>query len=58
MDTTTKTNTINKEEIDVQTPAELSYWADHFGVTNVKLRAAVNAAGPWVKAVEAHLRKR
>ena len=57
MDTKTKILTIN-DEIDVRKPAELSYWADKFEVTNVKLKAAVNAAGPSVKAVETYLRKR
>jgi len=57
MDTKTKT-AANKDEIDVRKPVEVSYWADKFGVTNVKLKAAVNATGPSVKAVEAYLRKR
>jgi len=39
-------------------PDELSYWADHFEITNVQLKAAVNAAGTSVKAVEAYLSKR
>lgn len=58
MDTKTKAVMTAKDEIDVRTPSELSYWADHFGVTNVKLKAAVNAAGTSVKAVETYLRKR
>ncbi|TWI97577.1 uncharacterized protein DUF3606 [Mucilaginibacter frigoritolerans] len=57
MDTNIKT-TSNKDEIDVSSPAELRYWADKFEVTNVKLKAAVNATGSSVKAVEAYLRKR
>jgi hypothetical protein len=58
MHTTPKTATTNKEEINVNAPTELNYWADKFGITNAKLRAAVNAAGPSVKAVDAYLRKR
>jgi hypothetical protein len=58
MDTKTKTVTSGKEQIDVEKPGELNYWADHFGVTNVKIKAAVNAAGPSLNAVEAYLRKR
>jgi hypothetical protein len=53
-----KTVTTGKEEINIKTPTELNYWADKFGITNAKLRAAVNAAGPSVKAVDAYLRKR
>ena len=56
MDTNTKTATINTDEINVRKPEELSHWADKFGVTNVKLRAVVNAVGPSVKAVETYLR--
>ena len=57
MDTITKA-VANKDEINVRKPIEVSYWADKFGVTNVKLKAAANAVGPSVKAVESYLRKR
>ena len=47
-----------KHEIDIYKPNELTYWADKFGVTNVKVKAAVNAVGTSVKSVEAYLKKR
>jgi len=58
MATKTKSGVHSREEIDVRVPGEVGYWADKFEVTNVKLKAAVNAAGPSVKAVEAYLKKR
>ncbi len=58
MDTKTKTIIADKDQINVNEPGELNDWADKFGITNVKLKAAVNAAGPSVKAVQIYLKKR
>ena len=53
-----KTAKLEKEEINVHNHSELTYWADKFGVTNVKVKAAVNAVGSSVEAVETYLKKR
>lgn len=48
----------NPAEINVQDRTETDYWTEKLGVTRVKLKAAVNAAGPSAKAVEAYLKKK
>jgi Protein of unknown function (DUF3606) len=45
----------DKDKIMVIGDAELRAWADRLNVTKAKLKAAVNAAGPSAKAVEAYL---
>ena len=47
-----------KDKIDILDDVQLRLLADRLNVTKVKLKAAVNAAGPSVKAVEAYLNKR
>jgi hypothetical protein len=47
-----------KEKINRNEDAGLRAWADKLNVTKVKLKAAVNAAGPSVKAVEAYLNRK
>lgn len=48
----------NKQMINNNDDAELRLWADQFGVTKVKLKAAINAVGPSAKAVEAYLSRK
>ncbi len=47
-----------KEWINALEDNELRAWSDKLDVTKVKLKAAVNAVGPFVRDVEAYLRKR
>lgn len=48
----------NNNDIDVTQAFALRDWADKFGVTNAKLKAAVNTVGCSAKKVEAYLKKR
>jgi len=48
----------DKQSINNSDDAELRIWADKFGVTKVKLKAAINAVGPSAKAVEAYLNRK
>lgn len=48
----------DKQTINNSDDAELRTWADKFGVTKVKLKAAINAVGPSAKAVEAYLNRK
>jgi Protein of unknown function (DUF3606) len=41
--------------INVEQEHELRYWADKFGVSQERLRQAVQSAGPMVKDVQRHL---
>ena len=45
------------QRINVEQDHELGYWSDKFGVSREELRKAVQAAGPMVKDVQAHLRR-
>jgi hypothetical protein len=47
-----------KEQINVNDPNAIAFWTEKLDVTKVKLKAAVNAAGPAVKDVEAYLKKK
>ena len=55
-----KTNIIHTDGnyIDVNQAYAVRDWADKFGVTNAKLKAAVNTVGTSAKKVEAYLKKR
>ena len=46
------------ERINALEDKELRAWSDKLDVTKVKLKAAVNAVGPFVRDVEAYLRKK
>jgi hypothetical protein len=48
----------DKQTINNSDDAELRIWADKFGVTKVKLKAAINAVGSSAKAVEAYLNRK
>jgi hypothetical protein len=57
MDNKQKASSSEKGNININDDAELRDWSDRLNVTKVKLKAAVNAAGPAAKAVEAYLNK-
>jgi hypothetical protein len=44
-------------KIDVNRKDDIQYWADRLGVSRAQLIAAVAAAGPEVRAVEARIRR-
>ncbi|MDO3627633.1 DUF3606 domain-containing protein [Mucilaginibacter sp. BT774] len=48
----------DQQTIDNGDDVELRIWADKFGVTKVKLKAAINAVGPSAKVVEAYLNRK
>jgi hypothetical protein len=58
MDNQHQTAKAGKARINVLEDNELRAWSDKLDVTKVKLKAAVNAVGPFVKDVEAYLRKK
>lgn len=58
MDDKKKTGSPDKDLINVNEAYELRDWADKFGVTHAKLKAAVNAVGTSAKKVEAYLNKK
>jgi hypothetical protein len=58
MDDKTKTGSPDSDRININEAFELRDWADKFGVTIVKLKAAVNTVGTSAKKVEAYLKKR
>lgn len=47
-----------KQTINNSDDVELRMWADKFGVTKVKLKAAINAVGSSAKAVEVYLNRK
>ncbi len=47
----------DKDLINVNEAYEVRDWADKFGVSHVKLKAAVNTVGNSAKKVEAYLKK-
>jgi hypothetical protein len=56
-DDKTKTGKIDRDRINVNEDYELRYWAEKFGVTPERLRAAVKTSGPMVKDIAALLGK-
>lgn len=58
MEAKTKTRHTESNEIDISQAYAVRDWADKFGVTNAKLKAAVNTVGTSAKKVEAYLKKR
>jgi len=58
MDNQQKASSPNKDNINIDDAAELRHWSDKLNVTKVKLKAAINAAGPSAKAVEAYLNRK
>jgi hypothetical protein len=57
MDNKTKVGSPDKDRINVNEAYELRDWADKFGVSHAKLKAAVEAVGTSAKKVEAYLKK-
>jgi hypothetical protein len=49
---------IRQDKINLAVNTELNEWAEKLGVTKVKLKAAINAAGPLVTDIENYLRRR
>ncbi|SDF77838.1 Protein of unknown function [Mucilaginibacter pineti] len=57
MDNKQKTGSPDRDLINISEAYEVRDWADKFGVTHVRLKAAVNAVGNSAKKVEAYLKK-
>lgn len=57
MDNKQQTGSPDRELINIKEPHEIRDWADKFGVTNVRLKAAVNSVGTSAKKVEAYLKR-
>jgi hypothetical protein len=49
---------IEKQMININEASEIAYWTEKFDTTKVKLKAAINAAGPVIKDVESYLKKK
>jgi len=47
----------DRDRINVNEDYELRYWTEALGVSEEKLRAAVEAVGPTAAAVREHLKK-
>ena len=58
MDNKKETGSPGRERIDINEKDEVDYWTEKFGITKVKLKAAVNAVGDTSRAVEAYLKKK
>jgi hypothetical protein len=46
------------KSVNLNDRKEVEYWTDKFKITNVQLRAAVNAAGTTASDLEAYLQKK
>lgn len=57
-DDKTKTGAQDRARISLSQEYELRGWANHFGVKPDDIRAAVEAVGSDVKAVEAYLKRK
>ncbi|RYG51390.1 MAG: DUF3606 domain-containing protein [Chitinophagaceae bacterium] len=57
MDDKKKTGSPDRDLININEPYEVRDWADKFGVSHVKLKAAVNVVGNSAKKVEAYLNR-
>jgi len=49
---------VSQNQVRNPSDAELRAWADRLNVTKVQLKAAINAVGPAVAAVEAYLNRK
>lgn len=45
------------DKINVNQPADVSFWAQKWGVTETNVKAAVKIVGPSVAAVQKYLKK-
>ena len=57
MDNKQKPGSPDRDLINLNEPYEVRDWADKFGVTNAKLKEAVNAVGNSARKVEAYLKR-
>lgn len=55
-DDTTKRGPADRSRINLAEDHERRYWAHQLGLSEDELRMAVEAAGPMVSSVRAHLR--
>ncbi len=55
-DDKTKVGSADRSRVNVHEDYELKYWTQKFGCTAEELKAAVQAVGPSVKAVEQYLK--
>jgi hypothetical protein len=56
-DDKTKAGKPDRGRINIEEPYELTHWAEKFGVTPERLKAAVKTSGPMVKDIAALLGK-
>jgi hypothetical protein len=56
-DKKTKRGPADRARININETYELTYWAEHLGVTQAQLVAAVGQVGFMVRAVKEHLGK-
>ncbi|WP_016854804.1 DUF3606 domain-containing protein [Halomonas smyrnensis] len=45
------------EKVNLGQPHEIQYWTERFGVSEQKLRQAVDAVGVYVTDIEAYLKR-
>ena len=57
MDDKTKTGGADRSRININESYEVDYWANKFGVSKDKLKAAVQTVGTSAAAVEDFLKK-
>ncbi|WP_316807821.1 DUF3606 domain-containing protein [Pedobacter agri] len=57
MDDKTKTGGADRSKININESYEVDYWANKFGVSKDKLKAAVQTVGTSVAEVEEFLKK-
>jgi len=57
MDNKQKTGSADRTKINIHEGYESDYWANKFGVSKDKLKAAVETVGTSVRAVEDYLKK-
>jgi hypothetical protein len=55
-DDKTKVGSPDRDRINIHEDYEVRHWSKKFNVSAEQLKAAVAAAGPTAKAVEAHLK--
>jgi len=56
-DDKSKRGPADRSRINIHEPYELKHWAEHFGVSEVKIQEAVSKVGVMVDDVKQHLGK-
>jgi hypothetical protein len=56
-DDRSRSGAADRARVNTHEMHELAYWAKKWGITEDKLQAAAQAAGPMAANIEAHLRK-